>query len=54
MSFFSVNTNLSSLIAQNAATNAGNGLQRTFTRLSTGLRINSGGDDAAGWPSPTG
>ncbi len=45
---FSVNTNISSLIAQNAATNAGTGLQRTLNRLSTGLRINSGGDDAAG------
>ncbi len=45
---FSVNTNIASLIAQNAATNAGTGLQRTLNRLSTGLRINSGGDDAAG------
>lgn len=48
MSFFSVNTNLPSLIAQTAATNAGAGLQRTLNRLSTGLRINSGGDDPAG------
>lgn len=45
---FSVNTNIASLIAQNAASNSSIGLQRTLNRLSTGLRINSGRDDAAG------
>ena len=45
---FSVNTNIASLIAQNAASNSSLGLQRTLNRLSTGLRINSGRDDAAG------
>src|SRR3954468_1428157 len=48
MANFSVVNNLGSVNAQAhlAATNLG--LQKTITRLSSGLRINSSGDDAAG------
>ena len=45
---FSINTNVISLIAQrNASTSQGN-LQTAIQRLSSGLRINSAKDDAAG------
>ena len=43
-----VNTNLASLFAQNSLTNAQNNLATSVQRLSSGLRINSAKDDAAG------
>lgn len=43
-----VNTNVSSLNAQRRLTNATNSLNTTYQRLSSGLRINSAKDDAAG------
>jgi len=43
-----VNTNLASLFAQNNLTNAQNNLAQSVQRLSSGLRINSAKDDAAG------
>lgn len=43
-----INTNISSLTAQNSLANANTALQTAMTRLSTGLRINSGKDDPAG------
>lgn len=45
---FSVVTNLSSLNAQTSLTRTNMGLQQTLARLSSGLRINSAADDAAG------
>jgi len=49
MASFSVVTNIASLSAQaNLNTTAG-GLQRALTRLSSGLRLNNSGDDAAGF-----
>lgn len=43
-----LNTNVSSLGAQRSLLNVNNDLATTFQRLSTGLRINSAKDDAAG------
>jgi len=43
-----VNTNVSSLNAQRQLMNSGNGLDKSFERLSSGFRINSAADDAAG------
>lgn len=43
-----VNTNTSSLNAQNQLTKTGSTLDTAFQRLSSGLRINSAADDAAG------
>ena len=43
-----INTNIGSLIAQNALAQNNKALQTSLTRLSTGLRINSGADDPAG------
>jgi flagellin len=43
-----VNTNVSSLNAQRQLTNSGNALDTSFKRLSSGFRINSAKDDAAG------
>ena len=43
-----VNTNVSSLNAQRQMMNSGNTLDTAFQRLSSGLRINSAKDDAAG------
>ncbi|GLX84646.1 flagellin [Thalassotalea loyana] len=43
-----VNTNVSSLNAQRQLMNSGNSLDTSFQRLSSGLRINSARDDAAG------
>jgi flagellin len=43
-----INTNVSSLVAQNRLQSSNNDLQVALTRLSTGLRINSGSDDPAG------
>ena len=43
-----INTNTSALVAQNRLESSNADLQKSLTRLSTGLRINSGGDDPAG------
>ena len=43
-----INTNVSSLVAQGALDRSGKNLATNFERLSTGLRINSAKDDAAG------
>ncbi len=43
-----INTNVSSLVAQNRLSKTNSELQTSLTRLSTGLRINSGKDDPAG------
>ncbi len=43
-----VNTNISSLNAQRQLMNSGNNLDQAFERLSSGFRINSASDDAAG------
>ena len=45
---FSVVTNLASLNSQTALSRTNMGLQQTLQRLSSGLRINSAADDAAG------
>ncbi len=45
---FSVVTNLSSINAQATLDTTQSGLQRTLARLTSGLRINSAADDAAG------
>ncbi|MBT1450806.1 flagellin FliC [Glaciecola sp. XM2] len=47
MSLF-VNTNVSALNAQRQLFNTSNSLDKSFERLSSGLRINSAADDAAG------
>ncbi|MBL0709892.1 MAG: flagellin, partial [Colwellia sp.] len=44
----SVNTNVASLNAQRNLTKSGNDLQTSMQRLSSGMRINSAKDDAAG------
>jgi len=44
----SVLNNISSLTAENALSNTQANLQKTLTQLSTGMKINSGSDDAAG------
>jgi len=43
-----INTNVSSLTAQHSLLRSQSGLQTALTRLSTGLRINTGKDDPAG------
>ncbi len=43
-----INTNVPSLVAQNRLQRSNQDLQTALTRLSTGLRINSGADDPAG------
>ncbi len=43
-----VRTNVSSLFAQQNLTNSTDGLQRSMSRLSSGLRVQSAADDAAG------
>ena len=43
-----INTNVKSLIAQQALTVNNRGLSKTMEQLSTGKRINSAADDAAG------
>src|SRR5690554_3668594 len=43
-----VNTNVSSLNAQRQLMTSGQGLNTAFERLSSGFRINSAADDAAG------
>ncbi len=49
-----INTNISALRAQNASAQANNMLGDAFERLSTGRRINSAADDAAGLSIATG
>lgn len=44
-----INNNLSALTAYNALTTTTNNLTKTIQQLSTGLRINSAADDAAGF-----
>ena len=44
-----INTNMSSLIAQNNLTRTGDSLQTTIQRLSSGQRVNSSSDDASGY-----
>ncbi len=48
MASFSVVNNIGSLNAQAALERTNTGLQKALNRLSTGLRINNSGDDAAG------
>ena len=43
-----VNTNVQSLVSQRNLSSATNGLNKSTQRLSTGKRINSAADDAAG------
>jgi flagellin len=43
-----INTNVPSLVAQNRLQSSNRDLQTALTRLSTGLRINTGADDPAG------
>ncbi|MBY0582286.1 MAG: flagellin FliC [Sphingomonas sp.] len=43
-----IGTNVAALKASNASTRASNALSKSIERLSTGKRINSAGDDAAG------
>jgi flagellin len=43
-----INTNVKALVAQNAITVNGRNLSKTMEQLSTGKRINSAADDAAG------
>jgi flagellin len=43
-----INTNVGSLVAQNSLSRSQSALQQSLTRLSTGLRINTGKDDPAG------
>lgn len=43
-----INTNVSSLVGRNNLSRANAGLAQSLTRLSTGLRINTGADDPAG------
>jgi flagellin len=43
-----INTNIKSLVAQNAMTTNNRSLSQAMERLSTGKRINTAGDDAAG------
>ena len=43
-----INTNVSSLVAQNTLVRSNAALEQALTRLSTGLRINTGKDDPAG------
>ena len=43
-----VNNNIPALLTYNAVTKTNNSLQKSIQKLSTGLRINSAADDAAG------
>ena len=44
----SINTNIASMTAQRSFLNSNSALETAFERLSTGKRINSASDDAAG------
>ena len=43
-----VNTNINSIVAQNATNKSDRSMTKTMEKLSTGFRINKSGDDAAG------
>jgi flagellin len=43
-----INTNVSSLTAQEASTNTNNNIKNSLEKLSTGLKINKASDDASG------
>ncbi len=43
-----INTNVSSITAQEAATNTGKSISSALEKLSTGLKINKASDDASG------
>ena len=49
ISTLTINTNLSSLIAQKYLRDATKGMNSAMEKLSTGFKINSGADDAAGY-----
>ncbi len=44
-----LNTNIDSLVAQNSLTSSGSQLATALQQLSSGLRINTAADDAAGY-----
>jgi flagellin len=44
----SINTNIAAINATRKLTGSSNSLNRTFERLSSGLRVNGARDDAAG------
>src|ERR1035438_3397927 len=44
-----LNTNIDSLMAQNSLASSGNSLATSLQQLSSGLRINTAADDAAGY-----
>ena len=44
-----LNTNINSLLAQNSLTSSGSSLSSALQQLSSGLRINTAADDAAGY-----
>ena len=44
-----LNTNINSLVAQNSLTTSGNQLTTALQQLSSGLRINTAANDAAGY-----
>ena len=48
-----INTNMGSLIVQNNLANATNALNQSIERMTTGYKINSAGDDAAGYAVAT-
>ncbi len=43
-----INTNVSSLVAQESATNTGKLISSSLEKLSSGLRINKASDDSSG------
>ncbi len=49
-----INTNMGSLIVQNNLNNATNALNQSIERMTTGYKINTAGDDAAGYSVATG
>ena len=53
MASITINTNLASLTAQKNLSNATSGMNKAMERLSTGYKINSGADDAAGYSVST-
>jgi len=44
-----LNTNLDALVAQNSLSSSGTQLANALSQLSSGLRINTSADDAAGF-----
>ena len=43
-----INTNINSIVSQNATNRSDRAMTNTMEKLSTGFRINKSGDDAAG------